>query len=315
MATLSVPHHPPSPAEDAEQLRKACQGWGTDEKALIEILTHRNSEQRNQIRLAYEERYKESIIKRLESELSGEFEKAVYRWVFDPLEREAIIVNVAVKQKIDYRVIVETACVNTPDELLAVKKAYQARFKHSMEEDIATHSTGDLRKFLVGLVGTYRFNADDAVDININLAFSEAKILHDAIVDKAFHHDEIFRILTTRSKAQLNATFNKYKDEFGTSIIKNLSSKTPDEVVTAIHIAIRCFKSPQNYFAKMLRISTAKAEKDENTLTRVIVTRAEKDLKLIKNVYFKRTDVPLEQAVGKATSGDYKAFLLALIGN
>lgn len=140
--------------------------------------------------------------------------------MFDPLEREAIIVNVAVKQKIDYRVIVETACVNTPDELLAVKKAYQARYKHSMEEDIAAHSTGDLRKFLVGLVGTYRFDADDAVDIDINLAFSEAKILHDAIVDKAFHHDEIFRILTTRSKAQLNATFNKYKDEFGTSIIK-----------------------------------------------------------------------------------------------
>lgn len=74
-------------------------------------------------------------------------QRAVYRWMFDPLEREAIIANVAVKaSKIDYRVIVETACINSPGELLAVKQAYQARYKRSLEEDVASHTSGDLRK-------------------------------------------------------------------------------------------------------------------------------------------------------------------------
>lgn len=49
-------------------------GWGTDEKSVIAILAHRDAAHRQQIRLAYEERYKEDLIKRLESELSGDFE-------------------------------------------------------------------------------------------------------------------------------------------------------------------------------------------------------------------------------------------------
>lgn len=311
MATLNVPHPLPSPAEDVEQLRKAFKGWGTDEKKIINLLAHRNAEQRMLINKTYQELCKEDLIKRLESELTGEFEKAVYRWVFPPVEREAIIANVAVKKKIDYRVIVETACVNSPGELLDVKQAYQARYKHSLEEDVAANSTGDLRKFLVALVGTYRYNGDE---IDVGLASSEAKILNNAIKEKVFHHDEVIRILTTRSKAQLNATFNRYKDEFGVSLTKGLTINPPSELVLALRTAIRCFISPQKYFEKVLRNAVNKSGTDEDDLTRTIVTRAEKDLKLIKEMYFQRTNVSLDQAVGKATSGDYRAFLLALLG-
>lgn len=53
---------------------------------------------------------------------------------------------------------------------------------------------------------------------------------------------------------------------------------------------------------------------DEDALTRVIVTRAEKDLEDIKKVYYKRNSVQLEHEVAKKTSGDYKKFLLALMG-
>jgi uncharacterized protein YqeY len=49
-------------------------GWGTDEKEIIKILGHRNATQRKQIRQAYEELYEEDLVKRLENELSGDFE-------------------------------------------------------------------------------------------------------------------------------------------------------------------------------------------------------------------------------------------------
>lgn len=63
------------------------------------------------------------------------------------MDRDAVLVNVALRNSLpDYPVIIEMACIKSPDELLAVKRAYQWRYKRSIEEDIASHSTGDFRK-------------------------------------------------------------------------------------------------------------------------------------------------------------------------
>jgi len=186
--------------------------------------------------------------------------------------------NDAAKRSIDHRVIIEIACVSSPKELLAIRQAYHARYKLSLEEDVASHTSGDCRKvwplngatfqlvfsilelsascslsswilsqLLVALVSTYRY---DGAEVNENLSELEARTLHDAIVavksvsesdgkernesleqstaeilykaieQKTFHHDELIRILSTRSRAQLTTTFNRYKDEYGTSITK-----------------------------------------------------------------------------------------------
>lgn len=72
-------------------------------------------------------------------------------------------------------------------------------------------------QLLVGLVTAFRY---EGTEIDVKLAKCEAKILQDAIKDKKFNHDEVIRILTTRSKTQLLATFNHFKDSHGTSITK-----------------------------------------------------------------------------------------------
>ncbi|PNX69454.1 annexin-like protein rj4-like [Trifolium pratense] len=53
---------------------------------------------------------------------------------------------------------------------------------------------------------------------------------------------------------------------------------------------------------------------EEQALTRVIVTRAEKDLKEIKDVFAKRNNATIHEIVDRKTWGNYKAFLLALLG-
>ncbi|TYH50794.1 hypothetical protein ES332_D10G230100v1 [Gossypium tomentosum] len=311
MATIDVPEQV-SVLADAEALRKACKGWGTDEKAIISVLGHRNAVQRKQIRLAYEDLYQEDLIKRLESELSGDFEKAVYRWILDPADRDAVLANVAIKKlSPDHHVIVEISCTRSPEELLAVRRAYQARYKHSLEEDVAAHTKGDTRKLLVALVSAFRF---DGEEIDTRVANSEAKILHETVKDKEFNHEEIIRILSTRSKMQLMATFNRYRDDHGTTITKNLEGDSGDEFLKTLRPTIRCLNDPKKYFEKVLRNSIRRVGTDEDALTRVIVTRAEKDLKDVKELYYKRNSVPLDQAVAKDTTGDYKALLLTLLG-
>ncbi|KAM5551882.1 annexin-like protein RJ4 [Rosa sericea] len=311
MASLITPDQF-SANQDAEALRKACQGWGTNEKAIISILGHRSATQRKEIRVAYEQLYQEDLLKRLESELSGDFERAVYRWTLDPADRDAVLANLAIKKpETDYNVIIEISSVRCPEELLAVRKAYQLRYKCSLEEDLAQHTTGDIRKLLVALVTAYRH---DGNDINEKLASSEANILHDAIKDKCFNHEEIIRILSTRSKTQLMATFNKYRDDHGSSISKDLLEDGTNDFQKALHVAIRCLNDPKKYFEKVLRNAIIGTGTDEDALTRVIVTRAERDLRDIMVVYYKKNSVPLEQAVAQETSGDYKTFLLTLLG-
>ncbi|KAJ4711502.1 Annexin [Melia azedarach] len=314
MATLIAPAQH-SPVEDAEAVHKACKGWGTDEKALILILGHRTAAQRQQIRLAYQNIYQEDLVNRLESELSGDFERAVYRWILEPTDRDAVLAHVALKKvSPDYHVIIEIACIHSPEELLAVRRAYQLRYKRSLEEDVAAHTTGDIRKLLVALVSAFRYNGDE---INARLAKTEAEILHDAIKDKVLNHEEVIRILSTRSKAQLLATFNRYRDEHSTSITKKLLGEGDkgNGFSAALRTAIRCINDSNKYYEKVVRNAVKKVGTDEDALTRVIVTRAEKDLKEIKEIYYKRNSVSLDQAVAKETSGDYKAFLLTLLGN
>jgi len=76
---------------------------------------------------------------------------------------------------------------------------------------------GWFMQLLVGLVTSYRYGGDE---INARLAKTESDILHSSIKEKKGNHEEAIRILTTRSKTQLLATFNRYRDDHGASITK-----------------------------------------------------------------------------------------------
>lgn len=66
-------------------------------------------------------------------------------------------------------------------------------------------------------MSSYRYVGEE---INARLAQSEAEILHEAIKEKKGSYEEAIRVLTTRSKTQLVATFNRYREAHGTSITK-----------------------------------------------------------------------------------------------
>ncbi|MED6109242.1 hypothetical protein PIB30_031684 [Stylosanthes scabra] len=236
----------------------------------------------------------------------------MYRWMLEPAERDAVLANVAMRNgNKDFHVIVEIACVLSAEELLAVRRAYRCRYKRSLEEDVAANTTGHLRQLLVGLVSSFRYEGDE---INARLAQSEANILHETVKEKKGNHEEAIRILTTRSKTQLVATFNRYRDEHNISISKKLLDQASDDFNKALHTAIRCINDHKKYYEKVLRNAMKRIGTDEDALSRIVVTRAEKDLRDIKDLYYKRNSVHLEDAIAKETSGDYKKFILTLLG-
>ncbi|XP_027178968.1 annexin D2-like [Coffea eugenioides] len=313
MATLRVPASVPPADEDCEQLRKAFAGWGTNEDLIIQILAHRNAAQRKLIREVYAATYGDDLLKDLDAELSSDFQRAVLLWTLDPAERDALLAYEATKRLTASNwVIMEIACTRSSQDLFKARQAYHARYKRSIEEDVAYHTAGDFRKLLVPLVTAFRYEGDD---VNMTLAKSEAKLLHEKISEKAYNNEEIIRILTTRSKAQLNATLNQYNNEFGNAINKNLKDDPKDEYLKLLRATIKCLTSSERYFEKVLRLAINRVGTDEWALTRVVTTRAEVDLQHVKEEYHKRNSVPLDRAIAGDTSGDYEKMLLALTGH
>jgi len=65
----------------------------------------------------------------------------------DPAERDAAFIKETLKKEtVDYKVIIEIACTRTSEEFLAVKRSYQLLYKHSLEEDVASKTIGDIRR-------------------------------------------------------------------------------------------------------------------------------------------------------------------------
>ncbi|XP_033108541.1 annexin A11-like, partial [Anneissia japonica] len=63
--------------KEAEILRKAMKGIGTDEKAIIDVLTSCSNKQRQKIILDYKTMYGKDLISNLKGEIKGKFEDVV----------------------------------------------------------------------------------------------------------------------------------------------------------------------------------------------------------------------------------------------
>lgn len=315
MSTLRVPDVVPSPIEDSETLMKSFKGLGTNEKSVISVLGHRNASQRKKIRETYQQLYNKSLVDDIYSELSGDFRKAVILWTYEPSERDARLANEALKSRkktiTQLQVIVEIACASSPDHLVSVRQAYCGLFNCSLEEDIAANVPMPVQKILIGLVRSYRY---DKELVDPSTANEEAAILREAIRTKQLDRDDFLIILSTRNVHQLRATFACYKQNYGFSIDQDIKSCGKGLLESILKVVVWCTDSPEKHFAEVVRASVVGLGTDEDSLTRAIVTRAEVDMMKVRGEYFIANKTSLDNAVIDDTSGDYRKFLMTLLG-
>nr|ANS56719.1 annexin [Hevea brasiliensis] len=307
--------------QELEALTKALSGLGIDEQSLISILGKSDPARRTTFRQRSThffiedersfERWDDHRINLLRLEFVR-FENALVLWAMHPWERDARLVHEAltlVPQS--YRVILEIACTRSSEELLGARRAYHSLYDHSIEEDVAIHVTGSERKLLVALVSAYRY---EGPKVSEDAAKSEAKLIAKAIKNgdkkNPIDDDEVIRILTTRSKPHLKAIYKHYKEVSGKNINEDIEAA--DFILKE---TVECLCNPHAYFSKVVD-EAIRNDADHNTkkaLTRVIVTRADVDLKGIKEEYNSLYGVPLTPKIDDNVNGNYKDLLLALM--
>nr|KAF6454697.1 annexin A8 like 1 [Rousettus aegyptiacus] len=295
LSVKGSPHFNPDP--DAETLYKAMKGIGTNEQAIIDVLTRRSSTQRQQIAKSFKAQFGKNLTDTLKSELSGKFEKLMVALMYPQYRYEAKELHDAMKGLgTKEGVVIEILASRTKKQLEEIMKAYEEDYGTSLEEDIQADTSGYLEKILVCLLQGSRDDASGFVDPE--LALQDAQDLYAAVFE------EYEKIANKSIEDSIKNETHGSLEEAMLTVVKTQSS-----------VLLKCTRNLHSYFAERLYYAMKGAGTRDGTLIRNIVSRSEIDLNLIKCQFQKMYGKTLSSMIVGDTSGDYKNALLNLVGS
>ncbi|XP_030069459.1 annexin A6 isoform X1 [Microcaecilia unicolor] len=215
-----------TPAQyDAKQLKKAMEGAGTDEKALIEILTTRSNQEIHAINQVYLEAYQKSLEDALSSDTSGHFRRILVSLAQgnrnEGEEDQAAAVEdakiiAAVLQisdtgsgdsdSIETR-FMSILCTRSYPHLRRVFQEYVKQTNHDVEHTIKKEMSGDVKDALVAIVRSIK---------NKSAFFAER--LYKSMKGAGTDEKTLTRILVSRSETDLLNIRYVFKEMFEKSL-------------------------------------------------------------------------------------------------
>ncbi|XP_069741498.1 annexin A11-like isoform X6 [Narcine bancroftii] len=299
---------------DAEVLRKAMKGFGTNEQAIIEVVAHRSNKQRQQIALSFKTAYGKDLIKELKSELSGNFEKTVLalmktHTLFDATEMKEAIKGAGT----DEQCLIEILASRSNAEIHEINKVYKAEFKKTLEQDIKSDTSGHFERLLVSLV---QGNRDESQNVDLTLVKRDAQDLYNAGEGRMGTDESKFNaILCSRNRSHLKAVFEEYRQVCKYDIEKTIAREMSGNLERGMVAVVKCLRNTQGFFAERLYKSMKGLGTDDKTLIRIMVSRCEVDMLDIRAEFKRMYGKSLYSFISDDCSGDYKKLLLQLCGS
>ncbi|XP_037634407.1 annexin A3a isoform X2 [Sebastes umbrosus] len=301
------------PGDDAVALRKAIEGMGTEEKVLIDILTHRSSAQRQQICEAYQEATGRTLVEDLKGDTSGDFGDLLVALASSPAVYDCHEVMRAMKGAgTADSVLIEIFASRSNEQIKALTDVYLEETEKKLTLDMRDEVSGDFSTALLLLAEGKR---DDNTTVNNAKAKDDAKTLYEA-GEKKWGTDEsqFVEILCQRSIPQLRKTMVEYKNISGKTLQQSIEGEMSGELEELLVAIVKCVKSAPAYFAERLHESMKGGGTDESTLNRIMVSRSEIDLLDIRAEFKKLYEYSLHSAIESDCGGEYEKTLLKICG-
>ncbi|CAN0147004.1 unnamed protein product [Lampetra planeri] len=299
--------------QDAEKLRKAMKGIGTDEQAVIDVLACRSNAQRQQIALNFKSAYGKDLTDELKSELSGKFETVILGLLMPPIKYDVTQLREAIQGAgTNERCIIEIMASRGNRDILEIVKLYKTQYHRSLEDDLVSDTSGYFERVLVSLSTG---NRDEGTSIDDALVKKDAETLFQAGEKKTGTDETAFvMILCSRSVPHLHKVFEEYQRTSGKDIEQSIKSEMSGSVEDALLAVVKCVKSKPAFFAESLYKSMKGAGTDDATLMRIMVSRCEVDMLDIRAEFKRLYGKSLYSFIKGDSSGDYRKVLLQLCG-
>lgn len=302
-------------AADGDALRAAMKGLGTDEEEIVQILTSRSNQQRQEIATYFTNELERDLVEDLKGELGGNFENVIVALMMSPDQYLCKELNAAMEGAgTDERVLVEILCTKTNEQMKELVDKYEELYERPLAEHMCSETDGHFRRLLTLIITGVR---DESGDVDEALAREQAEALWAAGEAKLGTDEAVFNgIMAHGSFEHLRLVFEEYKQVSGQTIEQAIDNEVDGELKAALMAIVECVQSPPAFFAKCLHEAIDGLGTNDATLIRITVGRSEIDLGNIKSEYERIYNQTLLSAIKEnETSGDYSRALCAIIGD
>jgi len=302
-----------NPLLDAQMIKQSL-GKPKNLNTLIQIVTHRSNEQRQQIMQEYYHQFQINLHDEFINNLSGNFKETIIALFYTPTDYDCFQINKAVEGLgTNEDILIEIIASRTNEELNKIKQRYPQMYQRDLIELIKSETSGHLQKILITLL-----QADRPCNIipNEQVCAESAKRLFDSQNGKKDSlYNSFVYVFTQKSREELALICKIYYDRYQKTLLEIVESSFSSNGRRVLKAIIYSLLSPSEYFAYRINKTLKSFIINDNTLIRILVSRDEIDSDRIKRYYSQLYDITLYEHINQKTSGDYKHLLLSLIGN
>ena len=299
--------------EVAQQLRDAMKGWGSDDRALLALLSTHTADQRLATAKMYKTAFGRDLRKDLKSETGGNFEEAVKSMMFDTATFDAWCLRKSMKGAgTDEAALIEVVCTKTNAEMLAINRAYsELYFGRVLEKDIISETSGHFKRLLISCI---QGNRQENTAVDMAKAKKEAQQIYDAGEKKWGTDESVFnKVISLRSRPQLLATFKEYRKIAQYDITRSIEHEMSGDLKRSMKAVVQCIKDRPTYFAERLYTAMKGMGTADDRLIRIVIGRSEIDLEEIKERFFDMYNKSLKKMITDDISGNYKRLIVAIV--
>ena len=293
------------------QFHNAIFNISDSKNIVVNILSTTTNLDRQIIRRYYKKKYNVPIQSDIKSQLSSHLKDLAIDLFDLPYEFDARELHRSLTSLMaDDDTIIEILVTRPKTHLDLTQKIYKKFYKNTLKQDILQLNSKEFYQFLIVLLETQRPTQQT---ISINDAYNISKELVRNGIKTYGANVQLFKeTFVEKSREDLILISRAFYELYKKSLYDTLKSEISGRNNKLLKGILYGIITPAQWFAKKVFNSIKGIGTDNDTLFRIMVSRAEVDMDAIRDYYFKDNNTDIKNDIDGDTSGAYGQILMNL---